>query len=850
MKSNLLSFLLVFLCVRYTQAQTGVNTYSTKIDSIQQLLDKRSAVDTLRVIQLNNLAHVCFRDLQFKRGLVATKEARTLAKKLNYEKGEGLYLLTLRDFNEDSFLWFYYNYKAIWFYVDRHEYAPTTSLIPAPASQSTNAEKAMKALQTALAYFEQNADAEITANILQLISYNYRMIDKDGESIPYLDKAFEKFQEAKLPATAYYLLTYKSFFLDRSGKKQESKLAQQKVNKFIVANPNNRETALIYSGVSNFYFAKKDFPSAFELNSKANLLLERLGEQHLRILILERLGGLYFYTLDLPNKSLEFFLKEKILVEAVHDKENLARIYQKVAFNLIKLKRFKEAIQYIGKAEKIINNSPDSYRNKKDLSQHYDALGQIFMVSQKYQEAISNFKQAVKIDSILGYTGLSIYFNMYIAQCYWEMGNFKESINYGLRSYEDASSHYNTYPDSRYVIPRVCRLLFENYDSLKKPLEAYKFLKIEYKYRKDIEERNAANRLAEMEIQSIVLKSEQEKNRLEQARLLKEKENQNQRWWLFSIAAALFSSVVLIVIFYRNNQHKQKANNLLHRQKEEIDHQRHKAENAFVQLQSTQAQLIQKEKLASLGELTAGIAHEIQNPLNFVNNFSEVSTELIDELKEGPFQKLPDDEKLYAEEILGDLTSNLKKISHHGGRASSIVKGMLEHSRTDSGEKRPTDLNALADEYLKIAYHGMRAKNKEFNCELVTHFDPTLEPVTVAPQEIGRVLLNLYNNAFYALSEKAKKTSDPDYKPTVTVSTKQEFDQVVIRVSDNGTGISESVKAKIFQPFFTTKPTGEGTGLGLSLSYDIITKGHKGTLGVESQSGAGTEFIIHLPVIS
>ncbi|WP_227686845.1 ATP-binding protein [Spirosoma arboris] len=299
------------------------------------------------------------------------------------------------------------------------------------------------------------------------------------------------------------------------------------------------------------------------------------------------------------------------------------------------------------------------------------------------------------------------------------------------------------------------------------------------------------------------------------------------------------------------------------------------------ELKASQVQLIQKEKLASLGELTAGIAHEIQNPLNFVNNFSEVSTELVDELKEGPFQQLPDSEREYAEEILGDLTSNLKKINHHGERASSIVKGMLEHSRTESGEKRPTNLNALADEYLKIAYHGFRAKDKTgFNCQLVTDFDSTLALIDVAPQEIGRVLLNLYNNAFYAMSEHqqagvagfqpilsltTRLTPHPDSSDrpeggllrveTVPPSGRSDesgwgVNQVEIQVSDNGTGIPESVKAKIFQPFFTTKPTGEGTGLGLSLSYDIITKGHGGVLAVESTPMQGSTFTICLPLIS
>ncbi|WP_229365732.1 sensor histidine kinase [Fibrisoma montanum] len=269
------------------------------------------------------------------------------------------------------------------------------------------------------------------------------------------------------------------------------------------------------------------------------------------------------------------------------------------------------------------------------------------------------------------------------------------------------------------------------------------------------------------------------------------------------------------------------------------------------ELKETQAQLIQKEKLASLGELTAGIAHEIQNPLNFVNNFSEVSTELIEELKEGPFQQLPESDKEHAGEILSDLEQNLQKITQHGNRASRIVKGMLEHSRSSPGERQATDLNALADEYLRLAYQGQRARDKAFQCRVVTNFDSALGRVDVVPAEIGRVLLNLLTNAFYAVNEQ-RKAASADYTPTVWVSTLQKAEPggqraVEIRIADNGTGIAESVKAKIFQPFFTTKPTGEGTGLGLSLSYDIITQGHQGSLQVSSEEGQGTEFMIQLP---
>ena len=260
-------------------------------------------------------------------------------------------------------------------------------------------------------------------------------------------------------------------------------------------------------------------------------------------------------------------------------------------------------------------------------------------------------------------------------------------------------------------------------------------------------------------------------------------------------------------------------------------------EETLSNLKSTQTQLIQSEKMASLGELTAGIAHEIQNPLNFVNNFSEVSEELVTELK-GELEKGDFEE---AKAISEDVKENLKKINHHGQRASGIVKGMLQHSRTSTGEKELTDINALADEYLRLAYHGLRAKDKSFNADFKTDLDDSLPKINVIPQDMGRVLLNLINNAFHAVTGADK--------PKVLVQTRQIEDTIEIRVSDNGSGIPDDIKDKIFQPFFTTKAAGEGTGLGLSLSYDIVTKGHGGELKVETKEGEGTEFIVILPVL-
>ncbi|GAB3582626.1 hypothetical protein GCM10027345_27090 [Hymenobacter daeguensis] len=276
-----------------------------------------------------------------------------------------------------------------------------------------------------------------------------------------------------------------------------------------------------------------------------------------------------------------------------------------------------------------------------------------------------------------------------------------------------------------------------------------------------------------------------------------------------------------------------------------LTNQAEELQATLTELRTTQAQLVQSEKMASLGELTAGIAHEIQNPLNFVNNFADVSAELITELEEEQ-QKPARDLELEAE-LLADLKQNLLKISQHGGRAASIVRGMLEHSRTSSGERTLTDLNALADEYLRLAYHGLRAKDKTFNATLKPDFDPSLRPVEVISQDLGRVLLNLLNNAFYAVRQRQQK-GEAGYAPTVSISTRNLGKEVELRVRDNGLGIPEAVRAKIFQPFFTTKPTGEGTGLGLSLSYDIITQGHGGTLSVQSEEGSGTEFVISLPL--
>jgi signal transduction histidine kinase len=321
-----------------------------------------------------------------------------------------------------------------------------------------------------------------------------------------------------------------------------------------------------------------------------------------------------------------------------------------------------------------------------------------------------------------------------------------------------------------------------------------------------------------------------------------ERKSLQQRWVIFSVIAAFISLLVILWLIIRNRRRLTLTYKDLQHKNELIEEQKQKAEATLVQLRATQSQLIQSEKMASLGELTAGIAHEIQNPLNFVNNFSEVNNELIAEMH----LEMDRGDMVEAKAIANDIRQNLEKINHHGRRADAIVKGMLQHSRSSSAVKEPTDINKLAGEFLHLAYHGLRAKDKIFNATLETDYDATIGDINIIPQDIGRVMLNLFSNAFYAVAEK-KKEEIYGYEPTVSLSTRKKNGVVEIRIADNGNGVPKKILEKIFQPFFTTKPTGLGTGLGLSLSYDIV-KAHGGELKVETIEGKGVVFNIQLPV--
>jgi signal transduction histidine kinase len=462
--------------------------------------------------------------------------------------------------------------------------------------------------------------------------------------------------------------------------------------------------------------------------------------------------------------------------------------------------------------------------HRRESGYVYNLMGYVEAVKRNFPAALEFYRSA-----IVTATAQNNVFDIgntytFLAQLYQETGKTDSSIWYAKQVLI-----HTGYSIFRHSALDALSILAQDYKLTRQNDSALKYLEL----------RNALNdslfnNKKLRAIQVLTFNEDLQQQELEAAR--KQYQNQVRLYVLFAMAAAF---LVIGIILYRNNQVKQKVNILLKTQKEKV-------ESTLKVLESTKAQLIQSEKMASLGELTAGIAHEIQNPLNFINNFSDVNRELIEELKTEIIKPKAERDEQAEEEILNNLLHNEEKINHHGKRADAIVKGMLQHSRTSTGQKEPADINALVSEFFKISYHGIRAKDKSFHATMATDFDQSIGKVYIIQQDIGRLLLNLYNNAFYAVSEKQKEKQD-QYEPTVSVTTKKADGKVEIIVRDNGNGVSQKVRDKIFQPFFTTKPTGEGTGLGLSLSYDIV-KVHGGDIRVNSTEGGFAEFIVQLPV--
>jgi signal transduction histidine kinase len=541
--------------------------------------------------------------------------------------------------------------------------------------------------------------------------------------------------------------------------------------------------------MGNTYQKISDTLRAEKTLLKAVDLAKKAGVKNVEIYSYSNLASLY-QDMKKWEADYKYAIKAALLADEMGDGAIEAASYSKAAISLSNLKRYGEAITLIKKGMAV----PEATIQPIINSQLNEAMARTLMLQEKYGEAIPYFEKCLEVSKETDlYDPNVAAINLELAKCYENTGAYKKALS--------SFKEYATIKDS--ITSK------ENIQQATEQTMTYEFEKKEQAQRIEQEKRDSVARV---------------------------------RQWALIIGLGL--TLILVFVAYRAFHIKKKANAKLKVQKEEV-------QNTLSQLKTTQSQLIQSEKMASLGELTAGIAHEIQNPLNFVNNFSEVNNEIIAELQEERSKKSTDRDEELENELLADIKQNLEKITHHGKRADAIVKGMLQHSRKNTAEKEPADINALCDEYLRLAYHGLRAKDKSFNATLQTDFDDSIGKINVIPQDLGRVVLNLITNAFYAVNEKKSafaKAEKNDYQPTVSVSTKKEKGRIGISVKDNGNGIPKEVLDKIYQPFFTTKPTGQGTGLGLSLSYDIV-KAHGGELKVATEEGVGTVFSIELPLI-
>lgn len=637
-----------------------------------------------------------------------------------------------------------------------------------------------------------------------------------------------------------------------------------------------RGQAAAYLGLATVYRFQAQPALVREAAQHAQQLAARLGnrsqqaQSYLQLSRLDLLQGSYTSALTAALRGLP-------LAEQAGDRKTIGRLQATLSSIYVQVEDFPTALP-------MLRATMQSARQAHDLPVVLGALtdlGVVYMGQKNLPAALRSFQQARELAHELHNERSEGYQEQNIAGIYRQQGRYALAMAYARRGYARALAGSNAYnlsiiqltlaqvydqlgqPDSALAFVRpsftqahregdktilrdASDLLARLYAQRGDFAAAYRYQGLAVAYKDTLMGESTLRKTTALRYGYALDQKQSQIALLSKSRELQRQHSARQRQQLYLLLAGLVGVAVAAGLFWRNAVLRQRANRRLGEKNQEIARQRDALDQALLTLQATQNQLIQQEKMASLGELTAGIAHEIQNPLNFVTNFSDVSAELVAELRQERAKGAAADLEL-EEDLLTDLDQNLTKITQHGQRAASIVRGMLAHSRASTGERQPTNINALVEEYVRLAYHGLRTKDPAFQAALHTDLAADVSRVDAVSGELGRVLLNLLTNAFYAVQQR-QLAEEAGYVPTVRVRTQRVGQQVVIQVHDNGTGMRPEVQAKIFQPFFTTKPTGEGIGLGLSLSYDLITKGHGGTLTVDSQPGQGSTFTITLPV--
>ena len=590
-----------------------------------------------------------------------------------------------------------------------------------------------------------------------------------------------------------------------------------KINGFTSALPGiQNNIGLVYSGQGNYSPALRIFYEALKI-AEAN------HDQFVTGRILNNIATIHFFQNKMKEAESDYRQMLDI-AEKTADTIGIIIAYNNIGEIQLERHTPHQALASLNIARRLAGIVKDP----EMLTGNCRTLGDVYFQLDSLPQAAALFSRSVLLAKQQGNSIAAGKALVGLAKVQNKQGLFKPALASGLEALQFAEKigHIATLRDANEVVSAI----YANMGDGTNALAHYK----KYKTFSDSIRNLASERMAlAFNADYNFSKKEQEYQR----------KALQQQWFIFSALAILTTLCIIVWIINRNRKKLNQANRILHQKNRVIEDEKAHTEKTLHQLQDTQSQLIQSEKMASLGELTAGIAHEIQNPLNFVNNFSGVSIELLTELKEEAEAGNKDDVLAIADY----LTQNLGKIYEHGQRADRIVKSMLEHSRVGTGTKGPIDLNRLADDFLRLTYDSLRTKDKNFDTELITRFDENLPKVSVIGQDIGRVLVNVFNNAFYATQQKAK-TAGAGYRPVVEIITSQKDNQAELIVRDNGVGIPDNIKDKIMQPFFTTKPTGEGMGLGLSLSYDIVVKAHGGKIDINTTEGISTEIIVTLPI--